>query len=127
MKVDAIIPARMGSSRYPGKPLCMIQNKTMIEHVYLRTELSKHVDRTVVATPDPEIKGEVESFGGEVIMTGDHTRPVSRVAEAAKSTHGDIVIVVQGDEPLVHPDMIDDALEPMRKNQEFACVNLAKK
>jgi 3-deoxy-manno-octulosonate cytidylyltransferase (CMP-KDO synthetase) len=127
MKVDAIIPARMGSSRYPGKPLCMIQNKTMIEHVYLRTELSKHVDRTVVATPDPEIKGEVESFGGEVIITGDHTRPVSRVAEAAESTHGDIVIVVQGDEPLVHPDMIDDALEPMSKNQEFACVNLAKK
>ena len=127
MKVDAIIPARMGSSRYPGKPLCMIQDKTMIEHVYLRTELSNHVNRTVVATPDLEIKSEVESFGGEVIMTGNHSRPVSRVAEAAKSTDGDIVIVVQGDEPLVHPDMIDKALEPMKNNQEFECVNLAKK
>ena len=126
MKVDAIIPARMGSTRYPGKPLCDIQGKSMVEHVYARTELSESVDETYVATPDEEIKEEVESFGGQAIMTGSHTRPVSRVAEAAKSTDGDIVVVVQGDEPLVYPDMIDNAIEPMKDDESIGCVNLAK-
>ncbi len=127
MEVDAIIPARMGSTRYPGKPLCDIQGKTMVEHVYRRTELSDRVDATYVATPDEEIKQEVESFGGNAIMTGSHTRPVSRVAEAAKSTDGDIIVVVQGDEPLVYPDMIDDAIDPLLIDEEIGCVNLAKK
>ncbi len=127
MHIDAIIPARMGSTRYPGKPLCDIQGKTMVEHVYRRTELSEHVDSTYVATPDTEIQEVVESFGGNAIMTGSHTRPVSRVAEAAKSTDGDIVVVVQGDEPLVYPDMITDAIEPLLENEDVGCVNLAKK
>ncbi len=127
MKVDAIIPARMGSSRYPGKPLCDIQGSTMVEHVYRRTDLSERVDETYVATPDEEIKNEVESFGGNVIMTGSHTRPVGRVAEAAESTDGDVVVVVQGDEPLVYPDMIDDAIEPLLDDESIGCVNLAKK
>ena len=127
MEVDAIIPARMGSTRYPGKPLCDIQGMTMIEHVYRRTDLSDRVDTTYVATPDEEIKEEVESFDGKAIMTGSHTRPVSRVAEAAKSTDGEIVVVVQGDEPLVYPDMIDNAIEPMETNEDIGCVNLAKK
>ncbi|SDY42275.1 3-deoxy-manno-octulosonate cytidylyltransferase [Halobellus clavatus] len=126
MIVDAIIPARMGSSRYPGKPLCDIQGMTMVEHVFRRTSLSNSVDNTYVATPDKEIKEEVESFGGNAIMTGSHTRPVSRVAEAAKSTDGDIIVVVQGDEPLVYPDMIDDAIEPLLNDDEIGCVNLAK-
>ncbi|WP_435099412.1 3-deoxy-manno-octulosonate cytidylyltransferase [Halorubrum sp. N11] len=126
MQVDAIIPARMGSTRYPGKPLCDIQGMTMVEHVYRRTELSDRVDATYVATPDKEIKKEVESFGGNVIMTGSHTRPVSRVAEGAGSTDGEIVIVVQGDEPLVYPDMIDDAVEPLLEDESIGCVNLAK-
>jgi len=127
MHIDAIIPARMGSTRYPGKPLCDIQGKTMVEHVYRRTELSEHVDSTYVATPDTEIQEAVESFGGNAIMTGSHTRPVSRVAEAAKATDGDIVVVVQGDEPLVYPDMITDAIEPLLENKDIGCVNLAKK
>ncbi len=127
MQVDAIIPARMGSTRYPGKPLCDIQGKTMIEHVYCRTELSDKVDTTYVATPDEKIKNEVKSFGGNTIMTGSHTRPVSRVAEAAISTDGEIVVVVQGDEPLVYPDMIDNAIEPLLNDKEIGCVNLAKK
>lgn len=127
MKVDAIIPARMGSTRYPGKPLCDIKGMSMVEHVYRRTELSERVDATYVATPDEEIKEEVEAFGGEAIITGSHTRPVSRVAEAARETDGDIVVVVQGDEPLVYPDMIDDAIEPMLHDDEIGCVNLAKK
>jgi 3-deoxy-manno-octulosonate cytidylyltransferase (CMP-KDO synthetase) len=99
----------------------------MVEHVYRRTALSDKVDETYVATPDEKIKQEVESFDGNVIMTGSHTRPVSRVAEAAQSTDGEVVVVVQGDEPLVYPDMIDDAIEPMEKNDDIGCVNLAKK
>lgn len=126
MQIAAIIPARMGSSRYPGKPLCDIQGMTMVEHVYHRTDLSDTVDETYVATPDEEIREEVESFGGEAIMTGSHTRPVGRVAEAAESIDAEIVIVVQGDEPLVYPDMIDDAVEPLLEDESIGCVNLAK-
>jgi len=69
MRVVVGIPARMGSSRFPGKPLCDIAGKTMIEHCYIRCALSKYTTSLFVATCDEEIKNEVESFGGEVIMT----------------------------------------------------------
>lgn len=126
MKVAAVIPARMGSTRYPGKPLCDIHGLTMIEHVYRRTAMSETVDDTYVATPDDEIREEVESFGGNVIMTGSHTRATDRVAEAAEGLDSDIVIVMQGDEPLVYPDMIDDAVAPVIEEEGVRCTNLAK-
>lgn len=126
MKVEAVIPVRMGSTRYPGKPLVDIEGFTMVEHVYRRTRMSDVVDGTYVATPNEEIRGEAESFGAEVIMTGEHSRATDRVAEAAESLDGDIIIVMQGDEPLVYPDMIDDAVEPMLKDESIDCVNLGK-
>jgi 3-deoxy-manno-octulosonate cytidylyltransferase (CMP-KDO synthetase) len=126
MQIDAIIPARMGSSRYPGKPLCDIQGYEMIEHVYRRTVMSESVDNTYVATPDKEIRDAVESFGGEVIMTGPHPRATDRVAEAAEGLDRDIVIVMQGDEPLVYPEMIDDAVQPVIEEDDVRCTNLAK-
>jgi 3-deoxy-manno-octulosonate cytidylyltransferase (CMP-KDO synthetase) len=126
MNVAAIIPARMGSTRYPGKPLCDIQGMTMIEHVYRRTRMSDAVDETYVATPDKEIKEETESFGGDVIMTGSHTRATDRVAEAAEGLDADIVVVMQGDEPLVYPDMLDDAIAPVRNEDNVKITNLAK-
>jgi len=126
MQIDAVIPARMRSTRYPGKPLCDIHGLTMIEHVYRRTAMSESVGNTYVATPDDEIQEEVESFGGEVIMTGSHTRATDRVAEAAEGLDSDIVIVMQGDEPLVYPDMVDDAVEPIMKEDGIRCTNLAK-
>jgi 3-deoxy-manno-octulosonate cytidylyltransferase (CMP-KDO synthetase) len=126
MQIDAVIPARMGSTRYPGKPLCDIRGFSMIEHVYRRTELSDSVDNTYIATPDGEIRDEVESFGGQVIMTGSHPRATDRVAEAAEDLDSDIVIVMQGDEPLVYPDMIDDAVTPLIEEAEVRCTNLAK-
>lgn len=126
MKVVAIIPARMGSTRYPGKPLCDIHGLSMIEHVYRRTELSESVDETYIATPDTEIYEEAESFGGNVIMTGSHTRATDRVAEAAKELTADIVVVMQGDEPLVYPDMLDDAIAPVRDEPGVKVTNLAK-
>lgn len=126
MKVAAVIPARMASSRYPGKPLADIRGMTMIEHVYRRTVMSEAVDETYVATPDEEIREETQRFGGEAIMTGSHTRATDRVAEAAEHLDADVVIVMQGDEPLIYPDMIDDAVEPFETDAEVECVNLAK-
>lgn len=126
MKVAAVIPARMGSTRYPGKPLCDIRGMTMIEHVYRRTRMSDAVDATYVATPDEEIREETESFGGDAIMTGSHTRATDRVAEAAEHLDADIVVVMQGDEPLVYPDMLDDAIAPVRDEDAVKVTNLAK-
>jgi len=126
MRVDAVIPARMGSTRYPGKPLVDIEGFSMIEHVYIRTRMSDSVDNTYVATPDEEIYDEVESFGGEAIMTGKHPRATDRVAEAAEGLDSDVVIVMQGDEPLVYPDMIDAAVRPIVEENDVRCTNLAK-
>ena len=98
----------------------------MVEHVYRRTRMSDVVDGTYIATPDEEIRDTAESFGAEVIMTGEHSRATDRVAEAAESLDGDIVIVMQGDEPLVYPEMIDDAVEPMLADESIACTNLGK-
>ena len=125
MQVAAVIPVRMGSSRFPGKPLCDIQGTTMVEHVYVRTRMSESVDETYVATPDEEIRAEVESFGGDVIMTGQHRRATDRVAEAAESLDADVVVVMQGDEPLVYPDMLDDAIRPVVEG-DAKVTNLAK-
>jgi len=97
----------------------------MIEHVYRRTQRSESVDETYVATPDEEILEETETFGGKAIMTGQHPRATDRVAEAAESLDADIVVVMQGDEPLVYPDMLDDAIEPVA-NGTAKVTNLAK-
>jgi 3-deoxy-manno-octulosonate cytidylyltransferase (CMP-KDO synthetase) len=126
MTVAAVIPARMGSTRYPGKPLCDIHGLSMIEHVYRRTAMSESVDETYVATPDDEIRDEVTSFGGEVIMTGSHPRATDRVAEAAEELDAEIIVVMQGDEPLVYPDMLDDAIQPVLDNSDIKVTNLAK-
>jgi 3-deoxy-manno-octulosonate cytidylyltransferase (CMP-KDO synthetase) len=103
-KIVAIIPARMGSSRFPGKPLIDICGMPMIQHVYLRTKMSPLLDEVFVATCDEEIVETVEQFGGKAIMTSSHHRGCTdRVAEAAESVEADIIINVQGDEPLVTP------------------------
>ena len=126
MQSVAVIPARMDSTRYPGKPLCDIQGMSMIEHVYRRTSRCEALDETYVATPDAEIREEVVGFGGSVIMTGPHDRAIDRVAEAAESVESDIVTVVQGDEPLVYPDMISAAIEPLREDQNLNVTTMIK-
>lgn len=127
MRTAAVIPARMGSTRYPGKPLCDIQGLSMIEHVFRRTRMSESIDETYIATPDEEIREEGESFGAEVIMTGSHhKRATDRVAEAAEGLDADIVVVMQGDEPLVYPDMLDDALRPVMEEDDVRVTNIAK-
>lgn len=96
----------------------------MIEHVYRRAELCEAVDATYVATPDEEIRQVVEEFGGRCLTTGSHPGPISRVAAAARSTKGEVVVVVQGDEPLVHPDAIEHAIDPLRTEANVSCTNL---
>lgn len=128
MEIVAIIPARMGSSRFPGKPLSRILGLTMIEHVYRRTEMSSILDSVYVATCDQEIRDAVESFGGNVIMTAStHERASDRIAEAAENLNADIIVLVQGDEPMTTPQMIDMAVSPMLDDLEVQCVNLTAK
>lgn len=118
----------MGSSRFPGKPLAPILGCSMLEHVYKRTALCKMLDAVYVATPDEEIFKSVESFGGSAIMTSHvHQRASDRVAEAAESLDADIVVMVQGDEPMTRPEMIVMAIEPIIQDENVQCVNLAKR
>lgn len=117
MKVVIGIPARMGSSRFPGKPLAKILGMPMVEHAYRRSLLAESVDRVFIATCDDEIYDAAKSMGAEVYMTRkDIERPGLRVASACEQldlADDDIVVVVQGDEPLVHPGMIDLAVKPL--------------
>jgi 3-deoxy-manno-octulosonate cytidylyltransferase (CMP-KDO synthetase) len=128
MKIVIGIPVRMGSTRFPGKPLCDILGKTMIEHCYKRCALSKYATDLFIAACDDEIKQVVQGFGGQVIMTDPSiSRPGLRVAAAAEKLElndDDIVVVVQGDEPLVHPDMIDLAVHPLLDNKDIFVSNL---
>jgi 3-deoxy-manno-octulosonate cytidylyltransferase (CMP-KDO synthetase) len=102
----------------------------MIEHVYKRARLADFLDGVYVATPNVEIKERVESFGGEVIMTSDeHRRASERVAEAARllGNDADIVVNLQGDEPLINPEMIKIAVTPFLEDDRIQCVNLVKR
>lgn len=129
MKTIAVIPARMGSSRFPGKPIAKILGRPMIEHIYKRVAMSKSLDATYIATCDEEIRQAAESFGAPVIMTADtHERASDRVAEAV--THvpdAELIVMVQGDEPMTHPDMIDAAVAPFKQDPRLGCVNLVRK
>ncbi|MBW1980796.1 MAG: 3-deoxy-manno-octulosonate cytidylyltransferase [Deltaproteobacteria bacterium] len=127
MKIIAIIPARMGSSRFPGKPLAPILGLPMIEHVYRRTAMCDILDEVLVATCDQEIMAAVEAFGGKAVMTSaSHQRASDRVAEAASKLSADIVVMVQGDEPMTYPEMIATSTAPLRSgDRRIACVNLA--
>src|SRR3990170_3761652 len=113
-RVAAIIPALMGSTRFPGKPLVKILGLPMIEHVRRRVSLCGLLDDVIVATCDAEIRDVVEAAGGRVVMTASsHERCTDRIAEAAAGLDVDAVINVQGDEPLVLPSMVEETLAPM--------------
>ena len=125
MNVIAVIPARMASTRFPGKPLVDILGLPMIEHVRRRLLLCQEIDDVIVATCDQSILDLVQNFGGKAIMTSDkHKRCTDRVAEAISSINSELVINVQGDEPLVNPEMIGPLIEPLKKEKELLCTNL---
>ena len=128
MKTIAVIPARMGSTRYPGKPIAPLLGRPMIEHIYKRVALSKALDATYIATCDEEIREVAQGFGATVIMTADtHERASDRVAEAVVDLDADLIVMVQGDEPMTHPDMIDAAVAPFNDDPELGCVNLVRR
>ncbi|MEI6300050.1 MAG: 3-deoxy-manno-octulosonate cytidylyltransferase [Betaproteobacteria bacterium] len=134
MKILAVIPARMGSSRFPGKPMARLLGKPMIGHVYERVAKNPLLTVTVVATCDREIADYIESIGGRAVMTGSHhERACDRAAEALEllekedGVRFDIVVMVQGDEPMTHPDMISEAVNPMRADPAINIVNLLGK
>lgn len=123
----AIIPARYASSRFPGKPLVMIDGKTMIQRVFEQVSLASTVDHVIVATDDHRIFEHVKSFGGEVMMTGsDHVSGTDRCAEVAAALQGtDYVINVQGDEPFIQPQQIDLLVDTL-KASPYGIATLAK-
>ncbi len=131
MNIISIIPARMGSSRFPGKPMADILGMPMIGHVYKRVKISKLLNEVYVATCDKEIYDYIESIGGKAVMTSDcHERCSDRCAEAMlkiekdENIKVDIMVMVQGDEPLTFPQMIDEAVAPMLEDKTMIITNL---
>ena len=131
MNIVALIPARMDSTRFPGKPMALILGKPMIGHVYERVARSLLVNLVVVATCDLEIYDYILSIGGHAVMTSmEHERASDRCAEALlkleekNNTQYDIVVMVQGDEPMTHPDMVSEVLQPMIDDSNVDLVNL---
>lgn len=134
MNIIGIIPARLASSRLPNKPMADILGMPMIGHVYLRSKLSKMLNEVYVATCDNEIYEYIESIGGKAVMTADtHERASDRTAEALltieKETEKkiDIVVMIQGDEPMVTPDMITASVEPLLSESKLMITNLMAK
>lgn len=114
LAIVAIIPARFGSTRLPGKPLSDIHGKPMIQWVHERVRLARRVDRILVATDDPRIATAVGAFGGECVLTSEvHQTGTDRLAEAARGLDAAIVVNVQGDEPLLDPGHVDAVIEPL--------------
>ncbi len=125
-QVTAILPARYASTRFPGKPLALIAGKPMIQHVYERVSLADSVDRVIVATDDQRIVDCVAAFGGEVMLTrADHPTGTDRLAEVASRIDAELIVNVQGDEPLIQPEMIDQAVVPLVANSEIQMGTLA--
>jgi len=131
MKAIAVIPARMGSSRFPGKPMASIHGIPMIGHCYYRTNMCTDLVATYVATCDKEIYDYIHSIGGRAVMTSDtHERATDRTAEAMLEIEQDIgvsvdvVVMVQGDEPMVTPVMISQSLTPFTEDDSVNVVNL---
>jgi 3-deoxy-manno-octulosonate cytidylyltransferase (CMP-KDO synthetase) len=114
LQVVAVIPARFASTRFPGKPLAEIDGQPMIEHVYRRAGAASTVSRVIVATDDLRIAKRVAEFGGQVRLTKPtHLTGTDRLAEVAETLDCDIVVNVQGDEPLIDPRAIDQAVAPL--------------
>ena len=118
MNVLCVIPARYASTRLPGKPLAMIAGKTMIERVYQQASLARIPQKVLVATDDTRVEEAVKAFGGEVIMTSpDHPSGTDRLAEVALSyPKVDVIVNVQGDEPMIPPELIDDLAKAFADN-----------
>jgi 3-deoxy-manno-octulosonate cytidylyltransferase (CMP-KDO synthetase) len=127
-RVVAIIPARYNSTRFPGKPLAILKGKILIQHVYEQASAASLVDTVVVATDDERIFDAVTSFGGRAVMTShSHESGTDRIAEAAGKMECELVINIQGDEPFIKPEMIDDVVNLLYNDDRASIGTLAKR
>lgn len=125
MKVVAIIPARYSSARFPGKVVAPIAGKPMIQRVWERASQAKGVEEVIVATDDDKVQKAVTDFGGKCIMTSPECRSgTERCAEAADKISADIVINVQGDEPLINPRSLELLISPFREDDRLGIATL---
>lgn len=131
MNVVGIIPARMGSSRFPDKPMAKINGIPMIGHVYFRSRMSELLNEVYVATCDEVIYDYINSIGGKAIMTSaSHERATDRCAEALRmieeetNEQVDIMVMIQGDEPMIMPSMLDEAIKPLLEEPKLLVTNL---
>jgi len=124
-KAVAIIPARWGSTRFPGKPLAQIKKKPMIQWVVEQAQKASRVSEVIVATDDERILNAVIGFGGKAVMTSqDHATGSDRIAEVASGLKCDIVVNIQGDEPLIPPENIDQVIGCLDNNPDLNVATL---
>jgi 3-deoxy-manno-octulosonate cytidylyltransferase (CMP-KDO synthetase) len=128
-KILGVIPARYASSRFPGKSLARLDSRTMLEHVYERVSMARYLSSVVIATDDERIRDEARRFGARVRMTReDHLSGTDRVAEVASAfPEAELVVNIQGDEPLIDPGAIDAALLPLLDDPAIPMGTLKKR
>ncbi len=120
MRCAIVIPARMGSTRFPGKPLADLMGKPMVQWVWEASVAAGVGDRVIVATPDQEIVDACTGFGADAILTSfDHVTGTDRIAEVARSIEADVYVNVQGDEPLMRPESIVACAQPLLDDAEI--------
>ena len=128
MRIAAIIPARYGSSRFPGKPLSKLRRRFLIQHVIDRAHEARQagfIDEVMVATDDPRIAAAAEDAGARAVMTrADHATGTDRLAEAAAGTDAEVIVNIQGDEPLLQPQAVGDLLAPFREDSNLKMGSL---
>lgn len=127
-KILGVIPARFGSTRFPGKVLALVSSKTVLQHVYERACQSRYLSNVIVATDDDRVFRSAQGFGAPVRMTrADHISGTDRVAEVAAAEEASIIVNIQGDEPLIDPAAIDAAILPVVHDPEVAMATLKKR
>jgi 3-deoxy-manno-octulosonate cytidylyltransferase (CMP-KDO synthetase) len=127
MKVVGIIPARYHASRFEGKALALLGGRPVLQHVYEGARKSSLLSEVVVATDDERIASAVVKFGGTAVMTSrDHVSGTDRVAEAARAYDAEVVVNIQGDEPFIAGEAIDQAVEPFLSRPELEMTTLMR-
>ncbi len=127
-KILGVIPARFGSTRFPGKVLALLSSKTVLQHVYERACQSRYLSDIIIATDDKRVYEAARSFGARVRMTrADHLSGTDRVAEVASAEEAAVVVNIQGDEPLIDPAAIDTAILPLVHEPEVQMATLKKR
>ena len=128
LRTLGVIPARYGSQRFPGKPLAMIAGKPLIQRVYEQVAKATQIDKVIVATEDERIVKAVKAFGGEAVMTSPSCATgTDRVAEVAGKQESEFVVNIQGDEPLMRPEMIDQLVTGLRNDGGCVMATLARR